>query len=107
MTALRRPAPAQDACRIARLMRSAGEMMAPERLAAIQPSRVSASRALLSHAIRGRWQILCKRFEIDEKGNGVAEYRIDIGSWRFSFPVFLLSPRPMVAPVGSSAGPGT
>lgn len=94
MTALRRPAPAQDACRIARLMRSAGEMMAPERLAAIQPSRVSASRALLSHAIRGRWHILCKRFEIDEKGNGVAEYRIDIGSWRFSFPVFSFEPSP-------------
>ncbi|MBD9524131.1 hypothetical protein ACN9MC_32155 [Ensifer adhaerens] len=94
MTALRRPAPESDTHRIARLMRSAGEMMAPERLAAIQPSRVSASRALLSQAIRGRWQIQCKRFEIDEKGNGVAEYRIDIGGWRFSFPVYSFEPSP-------------
>jgi hypothetical protein len=46
MTALKKHAPESDAYRIARLMRSAGEMMQPERLAAIQPSRISASRAL-------------------------------------------------------------
>ncbi|KQV25396.1 hypothetical protein ASC97_25705 [Rhizobium sp. Root1203] len=94
MTALKKHAPESDAYRIARLMRSAGEMMQPERLAAIQPSRISASRALAGRAIRGRWQILCKRFDIDEKGNGVAEYRIEIGGWRFSFPVYSFEPSP-------------
>lgn len=94
MTALKKHAPESDAYRIARLMRSAGEMMEPDRLAAIQPSRISASRALVSRAISGRWQILCKRFDIDEKGNGVAEYRIEIGGWRFSFPVYSFEPSP-------------
>ncbi|QRM56148.1 hypothetical protein [Sinorhizobium sp. BG8] len=94
MTALKKPAPESDAYRIARLMRSPGEMMEPARLAAIQPSRISASRALMSRAIRQRWQILCKRFDIDENGNGVAEYRIEIGGWRFSFPVYSFQPSP-------------
>ncbi len=94
MTALKKPAPESDVHRIARLMRSPGEMMQPDRLAAIQPSRISASRALMSRAVRQRWQILCKRFDIDEKGNGVAEYRIEIGSWRFSFPVYSFEPSP-------------
>lgn len=94
MTALKKPAPESDAYRIARLMRPAGDVMAPERLAAIQPSRISASRALVGRAIRGRWQILCKRFDIDEKGNGVAEYRIEMGGWRFSFPVYSFEPSP-------------
>ncbi len=94
MTAMKKPAPESDAYRITRLMRSASEMMEPERLAAIQPSRISASRALVGRAVRGRWQIICKRFDIDEKGNGVAEYRIDIGGWRFSFPVYSFEPSP-------------
>lgn len=94
MTVLKKPAPESDAYRIARLMRSAGEIMQPDRLAAIQPSRISASRAMVNRAIRGRWQILCKRFDIDEKGNGVAEYRIEIGGWRFSFPVYSSEPSP-------------
>lgn len=94
MTVLKKPAPESDAYRIARLMRSAGEIMQPDRLAAIQPSRISASRAMVNRAIRGRWQILCKRFDIDEKGNGVAEYRIEIGGWRFSFPVYSFEPSP-------------
>lgn len=94
MIALKKPALESDAYRIARLMRSAGDVMAPERLAAIQPSRISASRALVGRAIRGHWQILCKRFDIDEKGNGVAEYRIEIGGWRFSFPVYSFEPSP-------------
>jgi hypothetical protein len=94
MTPLKRPAAESDAHRSARLMRSPSDMMKPERLAAIQPSRISASRALMGRAIRGRWQILCKRFDIDEKGNGVAEYRIEIGGWRFSFPVYSFEPSP-------------
>lgn len=94
MTVLKKPAPESDAYRIARLMRPAGEIMQPDRLAAIQPSRISASRAMVNRAIRGRWQILCKRFDIDEKGNGVAEYRIEIGGWRFSFPVYSFEPSP-------------
>lgn len=94
MTALKKPAPESDAYRVARLMRPAAEIMEPARLAAIQPSRISASRALMSRAVRQRWQIVCKRFDIDAKGKGMAEYRIEIGGWRFSFPVYSFEPSP-------------
>ncbi len=86
--------PISDAHTLAGLMRSPAELMAPATLAAIQPSRISASRALMSRAIRDRWQISCRRFDIDGEGNGVAEYVIDIGDRRFTFPVYSFRPSP-------------
>jgi hypothetical protein len=77
---------------VARLMRLPSQLMTAERLAAIQPSRVSASRALMSRAVRQRWSIERRKFEIDSRGRGVAHYRIDIGGWRFSFPIFSFEP---------------
>lgn len=77
---------------VARMMRAPSRIMTPERLAAFQPSRVSASRALMSRAVKQRWSIECKRFAIDASGRGVADYRIEIGGWRFSFPVFSFEP---------------
>ncbi len=74
------------------LMRPASELMKPERLAAIQPSRVSASRALMNQAVRERWQIKCKRFDIDERARGTALYLIEAGEYRFSFPVYSFEP---------------
>jgi hypothetical protein len=68
--------------------------MAPERLAAIQPSRVSASRALMNQAVRERWKIECRRFEIDDRARGTALYSIDTGNYRFSFPVYSFEPSP-------------
>jgi hypothetical protein len=76
------------------LMRAPADLMAPRTLAAMQPSRISASRALMSRAIRQRWNIACVRFDIDGDANGVAEYRIDIDGRRFSFPVFSFRPSP-------------
>lgn len=87
------PAPALERFPdVARMMRAPSRIMTPERLAAFQPSRVSASRALMSRAVKQRWSIRCKRFDIDASGRGVADYRIDIGGWRFSFPVFSFEP---------------
>ncbi len=74
------------------LMRSPDELMRPERLAAIQPSRISASRNLIARASRQRWTITQKAFDIDEKGRGHARYAIEAGSWRFSFPIFSFEP---------------
>ncbi|MGY6250699.1 hypothetical protein ACXIUS_24660 [Bosea thiooxidans] len=74
------------------LMRGPEELMRPERLAAIQPSRVSASRNLIARASRQRWTITQKAFDIDEKGRGHARYAIEAGSWRFSFPIFSFEP---------------
>ena len=46
---------------VARLMRLSPRLMTSDRLAALQPSRVSASRALMSRAIRQRWSIVRER----------------------------------------------
>lgn len=64
------------------------ELMRPERLAALQPCRISASRALLGRAIRGRWRITRRHFDIDEKAKGHALYRIEADGWTFDFPIF-------------------
>lgn len=74
------------------LMRSAADLMRPEKLAAIQPSRISASRSLIARAARQRWRIRCEDFTIDERGRGTARYAIDAGGWRFTFPVFSFEP---------------
>jgi hypothetical protein len=68
--------------------RDPNELMRPERLAALQPCRISASRALLGRAIRGRWRITRRHFEIDEKAKGHALYRIEADGWTFDFPIF-------------------
>jgi hypothetical protein len=68
--------------------RQPDELMRPERLAALQPCRISASRALLGRAIRARWQISRRHFDIDEKAKGHALYRIEADGWTFDFPIF-------------------
>ncbi len=74
------------------LMRPPAVLMRPERLAAIQPSRISASRSLIARAARQRWQIRCERFDIDERGRGTACYAIEADGWRFSYPVLSFEP---------------
>jgi hypothetical protein len=76
------------------LMRPASVLMRPERLAAIQPSRLSASRALINRAATERWQITRKQFAVEATGKGIAEYRIDTGSMVLSFPVYSFEPSP-------------
>ncbi len=74
------------------LMRDPAVLMRPERLAALQPSRVSASRALIARAMKRRWKITRTRFDLDERARGVACYRIEADGWDFSFPVFSFEP---------------
>ncbi|SFJ87210.1 hypothetical protein SAMN05216304_11743 [Bosea sp. OK403] len=74
------------------LMRSPATLMRPEMLAAIQPSRISASRTLMARASDQRWQITCEDFDIDERGRGTARYGIEAGGWRFTFPIFSFEP---------------
>jgi len=75
-------------------MRPASVLMKPSRLAAIQPSRISASRALINRAVAGRWRITRKSFAIDAVGKGIADYRIDTGTMMLSFPVYSFEPSP-------------
>ncbi len=74
------------------LMRDPLVLMAPERLAAMQPTRVSASRALVARAARERWTITRKVFESDEKGRGRMVYRIDAAGYILSFVAHSFEP---------------
>lgn len=73
-------------------LRSPATLMKPEKLASLQPSRVSSTRYLINRAARGRWAITCTDFRIDERGRGVANYVIDAEGWRFSFPILSFEP---------------
>jgi hypothetical protein len=74
------------------LMREPSTLMRPERLAALQPSRVSATRAFVARAMKGRWRITRTQFDLDDRARGVACYRIEADGWDFSFPVFSFEP---------------
>jgi len=75
-----------------RLMRDPASLMRPERLAALQPSRVSATRALIARAAKNRWKVTRTQFDLDERARGTACYRIEGDGWEFSFPVFSFEP---------------
>jgi hypothetical protein len=64
------------------------ELMQPARLAALQPCRISASRALMARALRERWCITRREFSIDDRARGQALYRIETPRWTFDFPIF-------------------
>lgn len=68
--------------------RPADVLMQPARLAAMQPSRLSASRAFMVRALRERWRITRLQFDIDDRARGQAFYRIETPGWTFDFPVF-------------------
>ena len=63
-------------------------LMQPARLAALQPSRLSASRALMVRAIRERWAIERLGWNIDAQSRGTALYRITTPGGIFDFPVY-------------------
>lgn len=69
------------------------DLMRPERLAALPPSRLSASRALLNRMSRERWRIECVRFTIDARARGEAVYRIHVPGRTFDFLVFSFEPK--------------
>lgn len=71
----------------------ARQLMRPEHLAALPPSRLSASRSLVNKMLRERWSIELSRFEIDERGHGEALYRIDAGGMTLEFMVFSFEPK--------------
>lgn len=61
-------------------MRGAGELMRPEHLGTLAPTRLSFSRVLLRRMIREQWSIAPRIFELDEVGAGTAVYTIDTGT---------------------------
>jgi hypothetical protein len=74
-------------------MRAPEILMKPSRLAVLQASRVSATRLLMAKAIRQRWKIECRKWQIDESARGTALYRIDAPTMSFDFIVHSFEPR--------------
>lgn len=68
------------------------EVMAPDRLAAMQPSRLSASRSLIARMRREAWTVHRTRFGIDARGDGTAVYEVRTAERTFSLLVFSNEP---------------
>jgi hypothetical protein len=68
-------------------------LMRPERLAAMQPSRVSASRAMMAQMLREGWRITTRRFEIGADSVGTAVYDIVAPGGSFSFLAYSNAPK--------------
>jgi hypothetical protein len=66
--------------------------MRPERLAAIQPSRISITRSLMNRMLRERWDIRKQRFDVDANGSGTVIYSIRTPAQEFSFIAFSFPP---------------
>ncbi len=73
--------------------RPASFLMRPERLAAMQPSRLSLSRALALRILREGWRIRIRRFDIDAEANGTAVYEILAPTRSFTFCAFSVKPQ--------------
>lgn len=62
-------------------------LMKPERLAALQPSRMSITRCFMRQAISEKWDIQRVRFDIDAQSRGTAVYRIVANGAAMTFPL--------------------
>jgi hypothetical protein len=74
------------------LPRPSDEVMKPSRLAAIQPSRLSGTRAFMNKMIREHWDISNVLFDVDENSEGTVVYSIKAPSQEFSFIGFSRPP---------------
>lgn len=72
--------------------RTCGEVMRSARLAAIQPSRLSGTRAFMNKMIRERWDISNVRFDVDGNADGTVVYSIRAPGQEFSFIGFSRAP---------------
>lgn len=72
--------------------RPSSEVMATSRLAAIQPSRFSGTRAFMNRMIRERWDISIRRFDVDADAEGTVVYSIKAPSQEFTFIGFSRRP---------------
>ena len=74
-------------------LRPGAQVMRPESLAAIQPSRLSGSRAFMNKMLRERWDISIQRFDVNADSEGVVVYSIKAPTMEFSFIGFSRPPR--------------
>ena len=64
-----------------------------QRLAAMQPSRLSGTRAMMNRMIREKWDIQLQRFDVDAEARGTIVYSIRTPRQEFSFIAFSLTPK--------------
>ncbi|RVV99229.1 hypothetical protein EKE94_00585 [Mesobaculum littorinae] len=69
-------------------------VMQPDRLSAMQPSRLSGARAFLNKMGRERWDIRPTRFDVDAEGRGTVVYSIKAPGQEFSFIGISFKPEP-------------
>mgnify|MGYP006955273703 CR=1 FL=1 len=74
------------------LPRPGCEVMKTSRLAAIQPSRLSGTRAFMNKMIRERWDISIVWFDVDNNADGTVVYSIKAPNQEFSFIGFSRAP---------------
>lgn len=74
-------------------LRNWRELMKPQRLAAMQPSRLSGTRSMMNRMIREQWDISVERFDVDETASGTIVYSIRTPRQEFSFIAFSFAPR--------------
>ncbi|ATI41155.1 hypothetical protein CBW24_03480 [Pacificitalea manganoxidans] len=75
-------------------LRNPQVLMRPERLAAMQPSRLSGTWSVMNRMIAERWDIRLERMDVDAEANGTILYSIRIGDHEFSFIAFSRAPNP-------------
>lgn len=72
--------------------RAGSQVMRPESLAAIQPSRLSGARAFMNKMLRERWDISIVRFDVDANAAGTVVYSIKAPDREFCFIAFSRPP---------------
>lgn len=74
-------------------VRTPEELMKPGRLGVLQTSRLSATNLLMSKAIREKWSIEKVRWDLDDRAQGTALYRIQTGGIPLDFVVNSFEPK--------------
>lgn len=74
-------------------LRPADQVMRPQTLAAIQPSALSGTRALIAKMNRERWRISLDRIEVDAGGEGTILYSVQAPGQLFSLIAFTFPPK--------------
>ncbi|WP_176038518.1 hypothetical protein [Brucella tritici] len=72
--------------------RPGAEVMRSTNLAAIQPSRLSGSRAFMNRMLREKWDINIERFDVNADADGTVVYSIKTPTMEFSFIGFSRPP---------------
>ncbi|MFE6890773.1 hypothetical protein [Streptomyces sp. NPDC057694] len=73
--------------------RTPADLLRPERLAQLPPTRLSASRALVNRMTARHWTVEPLEFAVDDQARGRARYRVRTPDGPFDFVAFSFRPR--------------